>query len=225
MNPQKKPAGIARPKLELVLKCDSIGSAESISAAISKIMLPEVELNVIHSGVGAVTKSDVMMAETGSGLIIAFQLDVLPGLDKILKEHHVEVRVYSVIYTLTADIQSIARSLVPSRDQEQLIGSARVIATFKSVRKGIILGCEVLDGSFATGQHFRVISAMGPVYTGIIESMHIGESAVQKATRGQQVGIKIRDFSKAKIGDLVESFRPVPQKVQKWQPSGRIINV
>ncbi len=223
MAPQKEPAAKTSPKLEIVLKCDSMGSVESVSAAISKITVPEVELSLIHSGVGAVAKSDVMMAETGSGLIVGFQVDVLAGMDKTIREHRVEVRTYSVIYDLTADIQSIAQSLLPVKDQEQIIGSAKVIATFKSTRKGIILGCEVMEGSFALGQHFRVISAMGPVYSGTVESMHIGEATIQKATRGQQIGIKIRGFDKAKIGDLVESFRPVPQKVQRWQPSGKII--
>ncbi len=213
-----------RPRLEVVLKCDSMGSVESISSAISKMTLPGAELSVIHSGVGAVNKTDVMMAETGSGLIVGFQVDVLPGTDKVVKERRVEVRIYSVIYALTEDLRAIAESLIPSEEQELVIGSAKVIATFKSSRKGIILGCEVIDGFLALGHHFRIISAMGPVYVGIIESMHIGENAVQKATRGQQAGIKIRGFSKARIGDQVESFRPVAQKIQLWQPSGKIIH-
>ncbi len=213
-----------RPRLEVVLKCDSMGSVESISSAISKMTLPGAELSVIHSGVGAVNKTDVMMAETGSGLIVGFQVDVLPGTDKVVKERRVEVRIYSVIYALTEDLRAIAESLIPSEEKELVIGSAKVIATFKSSRKGIILGCEVIDGFLALGHHFRIISAMGPVYVGIIESMHIGENAVQKATRGQQAGIKIRGFSKARIGDQVESFRPVTQKkIQTWQPSGKII--
>jgi translation initiation factor IF-2 len=228
---QRKLSGNTRPKLEpkleprleLVLKCDSAGSVESVGAAISKITFPEVELSVIHSGIGAVNKSDVMLAETGSRLITGFQVDVLPGMDKVVKEHNVEVRLYKVIYTLTGDIQTIAESLVPTEYQEQIIGSARVIATFKSSRKGIILGCDVLDGFLALGQHFRIISAMGPVYMGIIESVHIGENSVQKITRGQQAGIKIRDYKQARIGDLVESFRPLPKKVQPWQPTGKII--
>ncbi len=223
MTPQTRPSKPSKPQLELVLKCDSTGSVESILTALSKIQLPEAELSVIRSGVGAVSKSDMMLAETAGRLIIGFQVDVLPGMERAVKEHHVEVRLYNVIYSLTADLQTIAESLVPPREQELIIGTAKVIATFKSSRKGIILGCEVTDGSLALAQHFRIVSAMGPVYTGLIESMHIGENSVQKATRGQQAGIKIRGFHNAKIGDLVESYRPVPQKVQTWQPSGKII--
>ncbi|MEW6587202.1 MAG: hypothetical protein AB1442_16525 [Nitrospirota bacterium] len=212
-----------KPRLEIVLKCDSIGSVEAVTAAISEIAIPEVDISIIHSGLGAVSKSDVFLAETASRLIAGFQADVLPGMDKALKEHRVEVRLYDVIYTLTADIRAITESMIPPESQEQVIGSAKVIALFKSSRKGIITGCEVQDGFLAVGQHFRIISAMGPVYSGAIESLHIRENAVQKAIPGQQVGIKIRDFDKARIGDLVESYRPLPQKARPWEPEGKII--
>lgn len=213
----------ARPKLELVLKCDSIGSLDAVTTALSHIALPEIDLSIIHSGVGSVSKSDVLLAETGGRLIVGFQVDALAGMDKALREHGVEVRLYTVIYALTTDIRAITESLIPAPPEEQILGTAKVIALFKSSRKGIIIGCQVLSGHLAVGQHYRVITAMGPVYTGTIESIHIGQNAVQKATPGQQVGIKIRDFTKAKIGDLVESFRPLPRKTRPWEPTGQII--
>ncbi len=212
-----------RPKLEIVLKCDSIGSMEAVTTALSEMRLPEVDINIIHSGVGSIAKSDLLLAETASRLIVGFQVDVLAGMEKALKEHHIEVRLYNVIYTLTADIIAIAGSIVPAVSEEQIVGSARVIALFKSSRKGIIIGCEVSEGHLAIGQHFRIISAMGPVYSGIIGSLHIGENAVQKATIGQHVGIKIKDFKKTKIGDVVESFRPSAKKAHPWGPTGEII--
>ena len=211
-----------KPKLEIVLKCDSLGSLEAVTAAVSEMTL-EFDISIIHSGLGGISKSDVLFAETASRLIVGFQVDVLPGMDKTLKEQGVEVRLYEVIYTLTSDIKAIAGSLTLPASQEQITGSARVIALFKSSRKGIIMGCEVLDGSLALGQHFRIISAMGPVYSGTIESLHIGEVAVQKATRGQQVGVKIRDFDKARIGDLLECYRLLPQKARPWEPRGQIV--
>ena len=210
------------PKLEIVLKCDSVGSLEAVTAALSEMTL-EFDISIIHRGIGGISKSDVLFAETASRLIVGFQVDVLPGMDKVLKEHGVEVRLYEVIYQVTADIRAIAESMIPSESPEQITGSARVIALFKSSRKGIIMGCEVLDGSLAPGQHFRIISAMGPVYSGAIESLHIRENAVQKATQGQQVGIRIRDFDKAKIGDLVEGYRRLPQKARPWEPKGQVL--
>jgi translation initiation factor IF-2 len=186
--------------------------------------VPEIDINIIYSGVGTTHKEDILIAETGSRLIVGFQIDVLPGIEKDLIEHGVEVRLYEVIYKLIADIKSIAEGINPPASQEEVTGSAKVIALFKSSRKGIIIGCEIADGYLALGQHFRIISAMGPVYSGKIESMHIEKNAVQKATQGQQVGIKIKDFNKAGIGDFIESFLPLPLKrTCIWQPTGRII--
>jgi translation initiation factor IF-2 len=214
----------AKPKLEFVLKCDSSGSVEAVSEAISKINLPEAAISIIQSGVGAVNESDILMAASGSRLIAGFQTDVLSGTDRDLKEHGVEVRLYNVIYKLTADIKSIAESLVPAASEDEVTGTARVIALFKSCRKGIIMGCEVMDGSLSSGRHFRIISEMGPVYSGTIESMHIEKYKVQKATPGQQVGIKVKDFNKVRVGDIVESFRPSPlKKAPGWQPKSGTI--
>lgn len=222
------PAGQStRPKLEIVLKCDSVGSVEAVSASILKISPPDVDINIIYSEVGDIHKSDVLMAETSSRLIVGFQVNVPSDVDKDLQEHNVEARIYDVIYKLIEDLRSIADSMVsPVLPEEIVIGSARVIALFKSSRKGIIIGCEVVDGHLAVGQHFRIITAMGPVYTGIVESMHIEKNVVQKATRGQKAGIKIRDFNKVKIGDLVESFRPSFAKpTLPWHPEGRTVKI
>ena len=223
VNRQKDTAKGTKPKLEIVVKCDSVGSLEAVTHALSELVLPEVDVALIHRGLGAVSKSDVLLAETASRLIVGFQVDVLPGMGKVLKEHRVEVRLYEVIYALTNDIKAIAEGMIPSVPQEQIIGSAKVIALFKSTRKGIIMGCKILDGFLSLGQKFRIISAIGPIYTGTIQSLHIGQSVVQKATPGSEVGIKIQDFNKAHLGDLVESFRTLPQKVRSWEPQGQII--
>lgn len=219
-------AGAAKPapRLEIVLKCDSIGSTEAVLTALSGIKMPGVDIEVVRSGVGAVSQSDVLMAETASRLIIGFQVGVVPGLEKSVRERRVDVRLYDIIYALSDDIRAVAEGMVPDSSGDEITGSGRVIALFKSTRKGIIVGCEVQEGHLAVGQHFRIISAMGPIYSGIIESLHIAEKTVQKATPGQKVGIKIKNFNLAKVGDLVESYRPPPfRKVQRWEPKGNII--
>jgi translation initiation factor IF-2 len=222
---QATPAQEKKTILEIVLKCDSMGSVEAATTAISEMAVPEADISIIRSGVGAVTKSDILLAETAGRLIVGFQVSVMPGIDKILREHRVEVRLYQVIYQLTSDIRDIAKSLIPAASEEQIIGSATVIALFKSSRKGIIIGCEVREGVLAVGHRFRIVSAMGPVYSGTIHSLHIGENEIQKATAGQQVGIKIKDFNKAKIGDVVETYRPIPlRKNLTWEPTGSILN-
>jgi len=214
-----------RPELEIVLKCDSAGSVEAVTDAILQMRVHEVEISIIHSGIGDINKSDILLAETGSRLIAGFQVGAAPDIEKELREHCVEARLYDVIYKLTDDMRNIAESIAPHPAQEEtIIGNARVIALFKSSRKGIIIGCEVLEGHLAVGQHFRIISAVGPVYSGSIESMHIEKNIVQKASAGQQAGIKIKDFNKIKIGDLVESYRAsASKKAPFWQPDGGVV--
>ena len=216
-----KPA--VQQRLEIVLKCDTSGCAEAIIAAISSLNQPAVEINIISSGLGAVNKSDIFMAETGSRLIVGFNVGLMPQIDRTASEHSVEIRIYEVIYKLLEDLESIAESLAPQESSEEIIGSAKVIALFKSSRKGIILGCEVLKGKLMLGNSFRILGPMGPMYSGRIESLHIEKDAVGEAVKGQQVGLKIRDFNRARLGDLVESFRiNSVHYVKPWRPRGKI---
>jgi len=224
--PKKSPSAAQESGklLEIVLKCDTSGCVEAVSNAISALDLPEVGISLISSGVGAVTKTDIFMAETGSRLIVGFNVGIAPHIDQSASEHNVEIRLYEVIYKLLDDLEAIAQSFLPRESGEEITGNARIIALFKSSRKGIIIGCEVQKGKLALGNSFRILGAMGQVYTGKIESLHIGKDAVTEAVKGQQVGLKILDFKKVAIGDLVESYRSESVKYAKpWQPQGKIL--
>lgn len=164
------------------------------------------------------------MAESGSRLIIGYSVGVIQNIEPLLSQYGVRVRLYDVIYHLTDDVQEIAASLILDEDENIIIGRAKVIALFKSSRKGIILGCEVENGHLAHGDSFQFITAMGPVYSGKIETLHIKNDAVQVAKKGQQVGLKISNFKKVSIGDFVESYRPIAKKKkQSWSPQGILI--
>ena len=213
----------AKKRLEIVLKCDTSGCAEAIVSAINSLKPPGPEINIISAGVGAINKSDIFMAETGSRLIIGFNVGLMPQMDQLVLAHNVEIRLFEIIYKLLEAIEAIARSLAPQEPSEEIIGSARVIALFKSSRKGIILGCEVLQGKLMLGKPFRVVGAMGPMYTGTISSLHIEKDVVREARKGQQAGLKINDFNRVKLGDLVESFQTgAGHYVRPWQPQGKI---
>jgi len=210
-------------KLEIVLKCDSVGSLEAVVSSLKTLEHPEVEITPIHTGIGGISKSDLLMALTGSRLVVGFNVTLLPKMEQLSKEKGVEIRLYEVIYKLSEDLNKIARSLVHHDEEEKITGKAKVIALFKSSRKGIILGCEVLEGILARGKNFRVISAMGQVYSGKIESLHIEKDAVKEAKVGQKVGLKISDFDKAKMGDLVETYEKAkPETNARWHPKGRV---
>jgi translation initiation factor IF-2 len=206
-------------KLDVVLKTDSMGTREAIVSAIEALNFPDLEVEV-HSDIGHISKSDLFLAEAGSRLVIGFNVNLLPKVKDLAKERQIEVRLYSVIYNLLEDLKGIARSLtLPLEEKERILSRAKVIALFPSGRDAIILGCEVIEGSLALGQKFRVISDPGIVHTGSVESLHIEKDAVTEATVGQQVGLKVSGFKRGRIGDLVESFETGrPRTSARWRP-------
>jgi translation initiation factor IF-2 len=212
-----------KKKLEIVLKCDSVGSREAVIESLAKIKHPYVDVKIIFAEFGPVSKTDLLMAITGSRLVLGFNVKVSPGIEKQSKEENIEIRLYDVIYELINDVRMIADSLVGGEDEERIIGNAKIIALFKAGEKGTILGCDVLDGFLARGRKFRVISAMGTIYSGEIESLYIENDAVNEAKPGQRVGLRIPHFKRAKLGDLVESYEIVGAGGKSpWQPRGGI---
>jgi translation initiation factor IF-2 len=206
-------------KLEVVLKSDVVGTVEAISASLSEIHIPGVKIDLIQAGIGNVSKSDVLMARTGSKLVVGFNVSTMPKMEQEIKEFGVEVRLYDTIYKITADIRKIAQSLIAQEPEEKIIGKAKIIATFGSGRKSAIIGCEVLEGTIELGKDFRVITAMGPAYFSKITSLQIERQNVRVGKAGQQVGIKLTDWKKAKVGDLVECFEVIQQKGGgPWKP-------
>ena len=220
--PHKTPPDRAgKNKLEIVLKCDVAGTAEAISASLAEITVPGVEIDLIQIGVGKISKSDVLMARTGSKLVLGFNVDIMPKLKQEVKEFGVEVRLYDTIYKLTADVRKIAQSFNIEPPPEKITGKAKVIATFKSGPKGMVIGCEVLEGVIELGKEFRVITAMGPAYFGKITSLQIEKQNVKSGKPGQQVGIKLVGWNKARVDDLVECFETrKPKGGGPWKPKG-----
>jgi len=178
---------------------------------------------VIQSGVGNITKQDLLMALTGSRLAIGFNVGVAPKLELWVKEHGVEVRLYDVIYRLAEDLKAIAGSLVPVETEDKVTGRCEVIATFKSKKGGVILGCEVVEGTVQVGKQFRVVTAMGPVHSARIESLQIEKQPVKEARAGQQVGVQVSGSTSGKVGDFIECYDEIIPKRARWSPSGNII--
>ena len=212
------------PNLELVLKADVAGTLEAISTTLQAINISGVDLKIIQAGVGPVSKADLLMAQTGSKLVIGFNVKAAPKLEKQIIESGIEVRLYEVIYNLSKDVENICRQLEAKEPKEKITGEGKVIATFKA-GKGMIIGCEVTKGIVESGKHFRIITAMGPSYTGRIESLQIERKAVKIGKIGQQVGIHIPNWEKAKVGDLIECFEAVSAKDGIWRPKPGIFNL
>jgi translation initiation factor IF-2 len=228
IKPESPRLSLPKPekKLEVVLKCDSIGSVEALQSSIDGMQIGRAMVQTIHAGVGPISKFDVDMALTGSKLVLGFEVDAAPQVHHLALQTGVEIRLYNVIYQLTSDLESVLRTWNPPEPAEKITGKGRVSALFKSSRKGIIAGCEVLAGTLALGKRFRVISPMGVVYTGKIESLHIEKDAVQEARVGQEAGIKMADFDRVKVGDFVECFEiSQPKAAGPWKPKPGIFRL
>jgi translation initiation factor IF-2 len=209
--------------LEVVVKGDVAGTVEAVSASLEAIETPQAEIEVIQAGIGHISKSDILMAQTGSKLLIGFNVEVMPKLQSEIMNYGVEIRLYDTIYQLTEDVKKIANNLVAKEPEEKITGKAKVIATFKGGRKGIILGCEVLEGTLEVGKDFRVITVMGPAYFGKIGSLQIENNAVKVAKAGQQVGVSVPGWKKGKIGDWVECYEITqPEGGEPWRPRSGI---
>jgi len=206
-----------------VAKAGAAGTLEAVVQGLGELDCRGAQLSVIRAAVRDVAKSDVLMAATGARLVLGFQVPTGPRVEEYARKQGVEVRLYELIYDLLGDADRIVRSLVPPETRERVTAKGKVIALFKSTRKGVILGCEVHEGTLTLGKRFRVIDPAGPVYEGTIESLHVGADAVREARPGQQVGLKIQGFRKARVGDWVECFETVPtESPAPWSPRGGV---
>jgi translation initiation factor IF-2 len=214
-----------KTKLEIVLKCDTDGSVEAVSTLLANLKTPEAEIKLIQSGVGNISKQDLLMALTGSRLVIGFNVGVAPKMDQWVKEQGVEVRLYDVIYKLAEDLKAIVQTLAPVEAEEKVTGKCEVIATFKSKKGGVILGCSVVEGTVQVGKRFRVVTAMGPVHSARIESLQVEKQQVKEAKAGQQVGVQVAGSTQGKVGDFIECYDVINSKKTAWTPTGKIIHM
>lgn len=195
--------------LDVVIKADTVGACEAIESALEKISGVYRPIRVIHRGIGAVSKSDLLLAATGSRLALGFGVGTAPKVSAAAREMGVEILLFNVIHDLVDAVAERLKLSGPAKtpqETEKVVGQGVIIALFKTSRRGIIIGCEIQNGVFRVGSPFRVISAMGPVYASVIQSMEINRNPVSEAPIGRQVGIKIPDWKEARVGDLVEVY-------------------
>jgi translation initiation factor IF-2 len=193
-------------ELNLVIKADVQGSVEAVVGELAKIKHPEVSVNVIHTGIGAITESDVMLASASNAIVAGF--NVRPNADaRLLAEREgVDVRTYRVIYQLTEDIeQALVGMLTPTRVEETL-GEAEVRALFRASRIGVIAGCYVTTGVIRRNSQIRVVREGAVVYETTIASLKRFKEDVREVQAGFECGILLEGFNDVKEGDVLESY-------------------
>ncbi|MBT9174028.1 MAG: Translation initiation factor IF-2 [Syntrophomonadaceae bacterium] len=192
--------------LNLILKADVQGSVEAMRESLLKLENPEVRLQVLHGGVGAVTESDVMLASASNAIIIAFNIRPEPGARKMADREHVDIRLYRVIYEAIEDIRAAMTGMLAPRFKEVVSGQAEIRQVFKSSRFGIIAGCHVLEGKITRNASVRIIRDGVIVYDGRIETLKRFKDDAKEVLAGYDCGILPEKFQDFREGDLIESY-------------------
>ena len=204
-------------ELRLVLKGDVQGSIEPIRESLERLSAPEVKLRVIHSGVGGINESDVMLASASNGIILGFNVRPDPKAQRMADQAGVEIRVYSVIYEAVAEIREAMEGMLELQYVERTMGRAEVRATFNVPRLGTVAGCYVSEGKVLRDTLTRLIRDSRVVHQGKIASLRRFKEDVREVQSGYECGIGLLNFSDIKVGDIIELYDLVPV-TPKLQP-------
>ena len=199
-------------ELNLIIKGDVQGSIEALKSSLQKINIDGVKINIIRTGVGSVTETDIALASTSGSIIIGFNIRPRANILDYAKEKNIEVRLYSVIYKLLEDIEEAMTGMLDPEYEEKVIGEAEVRNTFKASKIGTIAGLYVTNGVIHNGDSIRLIRDSIVIYNGKIGSLRRFDDDVKEVREGFECGLTIKNFNDIKEGDLVETYRMVEVK-------------
>ena len=193
-------------ELFLVVKADVHGSMEALRDALLKLSTDSVKVNVIHSGVGAVTETDVMLARASGAIVIGFHVRPDPTARRAAEGQGVDIRSYQVIYEATEEVQKAMLGLLPPTTSEAVIGQAEVRQTFTVPKMGTIAGCYITEGNVRRNASCRLIRDGVQLYDGKLGSLRRFKDDVREVASGFECGIGIENYNDVKIGDRIEIF-------------------
>lgn len=193
-------------ELNVIVKGDVDGSVEALSDSLIKLSTEQVRVNVIHKAVGAISESDVILAEASDAVIIGFQVRPSTDARKLADEQGIEIRLYSVIYDAINDVKDGIEGMLEPIKKEEITGTAEVKQTFKISKVGTIAGCLVRDGKISKTSQCRLIRDGIVVYTGELASLKRGKDDAKEVSAGMECGIGIDKFNDLKVGDSIEAF-------------------
>ena len=199
-------AADGKKTLRLVLKCDTQGSVEAISAALHQIESKKVELELIHAGVGPISESDILLASASNAVVVGFNTKVENVSVTAAKREGVQIKLYSIIYELLDQIKDAMAGLLDPEFRETVLGHAEVKQVFE-LSKGIVAGCLVTDGRIARTGRARVIRKRQPVYDGGLSTLRRFQDDVKEVRSGLECGIKLGDFNEYQVGDIIECYQ------------------
>ena len=199
-------------ELNLVVKGDVDGSVEALSDSLIKLSTPEVRVNVLHKGVGAISESDVTLAAASGAIIIGFQVRPSGAARREAEKDGVEIRLYSVIYKAIEEVRDAMEGMLSPEIKEEITGTAEVLQTYHISKIGTIAGCMVREGRIKRGSKVRLIRDGIVVYTGDLASLKRFKDDVKDVVAGYECGLSIAGYNDVRVGDMVEGFEEIEVK-------------
>ncbi|HEX2071157.1 MAG TPA: translation initiation factor IF-2 [Thermoleophilaceae bacterium] len=193
-------------ELALIVKADVAGSLEALADEIAKLPQDEVAVNLIHTGVGGISESDVMLASASNAVIIGFNVRPVGDARAVADREGVEIRGYSVIYKVVEELRAAMEGMLEPEDVEETVGTVEIRAIFRASRVGTIAGSMVTDGSVRRGATVRLVRDGTIVYDGRIGSLRRFKEDVREVTTGMECGIVLENFADVKEGDVLEVY-------------------
>ncbi len=194
-------------QLRLVIKADQGGPAEALADALGQLSNPEVQVDIIHRGVGAITESDILLAKASGAVIIGFHVRPDNNARVAAEREGVDIKLYRIIYEAVADVKAALEGMLRPEEREVVYGEAGVRETFKVARVGTIAGCIVRSGVINRRGRVRVIRDGVELYDGAIASLRRFKDDVTEVKEGYECGIGVENFNDLKIGDVLECYR------------------
>jgi translation initiation factor IF-2 len=193
-------------ELNIILKGDVDGSVEALSDSLQKLTTEEIQVNIIHKGVGQISESDVLLATASQAIVVGFQVRPSAQARKLAEKEEVEIRMYSIIYDAINEVRDAMEGMLSAEVKEEIKGSAEIRETFKISKVGTIAGCMVTDGVIERSNDIRIIRDGVVVYTGKLGSLKRFKDDAKEVRQGFECGLNIEKFNDIKVGDIVEAF-------------------
>lgn len=199
-------------ELNIILKGDVDGSVEALTDSFQKLSTDEIQVNIIHKGVGAITESDVLLASASDAIIIGFNVRPMGNARMVADKEEIDIRMYSIIYDAINDLKDAMEGMLSPVMKEEITGNAEIRETFKISKIGTIAGCMVTSGKVFRNSQIRLIRDGVVIYTGELASLKRFKDDAKEVSKGYDCGLQIKNYNDIREGDIVEAFQEVAVK-------------
>ena len=199
-------------ELNIILKGDVDGSVEALTDSLQKLSTGEIEIKIIHKGVGAITESDVLLASASDAIVIGFNVRPMANARTIAEKEEIDIRSYSIIYDAINDIKDAMEGMLSPEMREEITGNAEIRDTFKISKIGTIGGCMVTTGKIYRNSGIRIIREGVVIFSGELTSLKRFKEDVKEVAKGYDCGLQVKNYNDIKVGDVLECFQEIAIK-------------